>query len=245
MSRALFYLAVIGIAEVVTTFYQPILGIACHSVILVAMLIDSALVDRYFYGRLVLALSLIPLIRIISLSMPLADIPQIWWYPIIYLPLLAAAIVVMRILDYKPMDIGIRFGFIPFQLMIGLVGVGLGILEYIILIPEPLITELTWQTAWLPALIIALTTGFVEEFIFRGVLQKVAVEMFGSWGIVYVSFLFAILHIGFLSWVDVVLVFAIALFFGWIVNRTKSIFGVVLCHGIINIVLFIVAPFYF
>jgi len=245
MPRALFYLAVIGIAEVVTTFYQPILGIACHSVILVAMLVDSALVDRYFYGRLVLALSLIPLIRIISLSMPLADIPQIWWYPIIYLPLLAAAIVVMRILDYKPMDIGIRFGFIPFQLMIGLVGVGLGILEYIILIPEPLITELTWQTAWLPALIIALTTGFVEEFIFRGILQKVAVEMFGGWGIVYVSFLFAILHIGFLSWVDVVLVFAIALFFGWIVNRTKSIFGVVLCHGIINIVLFIVAPFYF
>ncbi len=146
MSRALFYLAVIIIAEVVTTFYQPMLGIACHSVILVAMLIDSALVDRYFYGRLVLALSLIPLIRIISLSMPLADIPQIWWYPIIYLPLLAAAIVVMRILDYKPMDIGIRFGFIPFQLMIGLVGVGLGILEFIILVPEPLITELTWQT---------------------------------------------------------------------------------------------------
>ena len=245
MSRALFYLTVIIIAEVVTTFYQPMLGIACHSVILVAMLIDSALVDRYFYGRLVLALSLIPLIRIISLSMPLADIPQIWWYPIIYLPLLAAAIVVMRILDYKPMDIGIRFGFIPFQLMIGLVGVGLGILEYIILTPEPLITELTWQTAWLPALIIALSTGFVEEFIFRGVLQKVSVEMFGGWGIVYVSFLFAILHIGFLSWVDVVLVFAIALFFGWIVHRTRSIFGVVLCHGIINIVLFIIAPFYF
>ena len=245
MLRALFYLAVIIIAELVTTFYQPMAGIACHAVILVAMLLDAALVDRYFSGRLVMALSLIPLIRIISLSMPLADIPQIWWYPIIYLPLLAAAIVVMRLLDYKPMDVGIRFGFIPFQLMIGLVGVGLGILEYIILTPEPLVTELTWQTAWLPALVLVLTTGFVEELIFRGVLQKVSVEMFGGWGIVYVSFLFAILHIGFLSWVDVILVFAIALFFGWVVNKTRSLFGVILCHGIINIILFIVAPFYF
>ena len=245
MARALLYLAVIIIAEVVTTFYQPILGIACHAVILIAMLIDSALVDRYFSSRLVVALSLIPLIRIISLSMPLADIPQIWWYPIIYVPLLAAAIVVVRLLDYKPMDIGIRFGFVPFQLVIGLAGIGLGILEYIILAPEPLITELSWQTAWLPALILALTTGFVEEFIFRGVLQKVSVEMFGGWGIVYVSFLFAVLHIGFLSWIDVIFVFAIALFFGWVVHKTRSLFGVVLCHGIINIVLFIIAPFYF
>jgi membrane protease YdiL (CAAX protease family) len=151
------------------------------------MLIDAALVDRYFSGRLVLSLSLIPLVRIISLSMPLADIPQIWWYPIIYVPLLAAAIVVMRLLAYKPADIGMSFGFIPFQGIIGLIGIGLGVLEYIILIPEPLITELNWQTAWLPALILALTTGFVEEFIFRGVLQKVSVEMFGGWGIVYVS----------------------------------------------------------
>ena len=245
MARALLYLAVIIIAEVVTTFYQPILGIACHAVILIAMLIDSALVDRYFSSRLVVTLSLIPLIRIISLSMPLADIPQIWWYPIIYVPLLAAAIVVVRLLDYKPMDIGIRFGFVPFQLVIGLAGIGLGILEYIILAPEPLITELSWQTAWLPALILALTTGFVEEFIFRGVLQKVSVEMFGGWGIVYVSFLFAVLHIGFLSWIDVIFVFAIALFFGWVVHKTRSLFGVILCHGIINIVLFIIAPFYF
>jgi hypothetical protein len=245
MTRAFLYLVAIIVAEVVTTFYEPLLGIALHGVLLVAILIDAALVDRYFSCRLVLTLSLIPLIRIISLSMPLADIPQIWWYPIIYLPLLAAAIVVMRLLEYKPSDIGIRFGFIPFQLIIGLVGIGLGILEYRILFPESLITELSWQAAWLPALILALSTGFVEELIFRGILQKVSVDLFGIWGIVYTSILFAILHIGFLSWVDIVFVFAIALFFGWIVHKTRSLLGVILCHGIINIVLFIIAPFYF
>jgi membrane protease YdiL (CAAX protease family) len=245
MVRALLYFAIIILAELLTTFYQPVVGIVLHAVLLGAILIDAALIDRYYHSRLVLALSLIPLVRIISLSMPLADIPQIWWYPIIYLPLMVAAIVVMRLLDYKPIDIGVRFGFVPLQLMIGLAGLGLGILEYIILTPEPLIPELTLQTAWLPALILVLSTGLVEEFIFRGVLQKVSVEMFGGWGIVYVSLLFAILHIGFLSWIDIIFVFAIALFFGWIVHKTRSLLGVILCHGIINIVLFIIAPFYF
>jgi len=94
-------------------------------------------------------------------------------------------------------------------------------------------------------LILLLGTGFVEEFIFRGVLQRSAVEAFGGWGVIYVSLLFAILHIGFLSWIDVVFVFVIALFFGWVVKKTGSLLGVTLSHGITNIVLYLVVPFFF
>ena len=89
------------------------------------------------------------------------------------------------------------------------------------------------------------TTGFVEEFIFRGVLQRSAWERFGWRGLIYVSSLFAILHIGFLSWVDVVFVFGIALFFAWVVKRTGSLLGVTLSHGITNITLYLIAPFLF
>ena len=174
-----------------------------------------------------------------------------WQYTIIYVPLLAAAVVLVRILNYRAGDIGIRFGFLPVQLIIGLVGIGFGIVEYLILTPEPLITELTWQAAWPWALILLLSTGFVEEFIFRGVLQKTAVEAFGGWGIVYISFIFAILHIGWiraespLAILDIVFVFMVALFFGWIVKKTGSLFGVTLSHGVTNIVFFVIAPFFF
>jgi hypothetical protein len=129
--------------------------------------------------------------------------------------------------------------------MVGLTGIGFGLLEYFILAPEPMVAELSWQTALLPALILILSTGFVEELIFRGILQRAAVESFGGWGIVYISSLFAILHIGFLSWVDVVFVFAIAMFFGWVVKKTGSLLGVTLSHGLTNIILFIVAPLLF
>lgn len=255
MVRAIVYLLAIVAAEVVTVVYQPMPGIACYFAILLAVIIDSSLTDKYYYGRLTLSLSLVPLVRIISLSMPLVDIPQLWWYPIIYLPLLAAAIVLARLLDYKPRDVGFSFGYglgsIPVQLLVGLAGIGLGVAEYLTIDAEPLVVDPTWQNAWLPALVLLLTTGFVEEFIFRGVMQRAAAEAFGGWGIVYVSLLFAVLHIGWietaspLSWLDIAFVFVIALFFGWVVKKTGSLLGVTLSHGLTNIVLFIVAPVFF
>lgn len=259
MLRAILYLIAISIAEVIVVVLMPVTGvvaasvagIACHTAILLTVIIDSALSQRSYHWRLVLSLSIVPLVRIISLSMPLAGIDRVWQFAIIYLPLLAAAIVVIRLLELKPGDIGLRFGFIPVQLGVGLVGIGLGFAEYYILavLPgkplfEPLAVAPTWQAAWLPALVLLVSTGFVEELIFRGVLQKTATEFMGGWGIVYVSLIFAVMHVGFLSWPDVAFVFAVALLFGWVVSKTGSILGVTLAHGATNIVLYIVARFF-
>ncbi len=85
MIRALIYLLTITIAEAIVILLEPItgivtasiIGIACHTVILVVAIIDVALINKYFYERLILSLALIPMIRIISLSLPLADISRI------------------------------------------------------------------------------------------------------------------------------------------------------------------------
>ena len=245
MIQAIIYLLAIAVAETVTVLVQPVWGIGFHIAILVALIVHSAMTTGHPYRELLLSLALVPLVRIISLSMPLINIPQIWWYPIIYVPLLVAAVVAMRILNYKAGQVGLTLRWIPVQLVVALTGVAFGIAEYFILVPEAMIAELTWQAAWLPAVILLLGTGFVEELIFRGVLQRSAVQAFSGWGIVYVSLLFAILHMGFLSWLDIIFVFAVALFFGWVVKKTGSLLGVTLSHGLTNIVLFLVAPFFF
>ena len=85
----------------------------------------------------------------------------------------------------------------------------------------------------------------MEEFIFRGVLQRSAWERLGWGGIIYVSVLFAILHVGFLSWVDVIFVFGVAMLFAWIVKRTGSLLGVTLAHALTNVTLYLIAPFIF
>lgn len=237
------YLLVITAAETVTVFFDPLWGILSHLAILVALILQSALAGEHPHRQLILSLALVPLVRVMSLSMPLSGIPQIWWYPIIYAPLVVAAIIVMRLIGYKAKDVGLTVRLLPIQLAIMLVGVLLAVAEYFILTPEPLVSEFTWQEIWLPALLLLVCTGFTEEFIFRGVLQRTAVEAFKGWGIVYVSFLFAILHMGFLSWIDVVFVFVVALFFGWLVKRTGSLLGVTLAHGLTNIGLYLVVPF--
>ena len=248
MKEAIVYLLAIVIAEVITALFPPplgpILGVVGHIVILILLIVHPAIDVRYPHRPLPLSLSLVPLVRIISLSMPLANVPQIWWYPIIYAPLLAAAVIVMRFLNYRPEQVGLTFKWSPLQLAVVLTGIVFGVVEYFILKPEGMIAELSWQAMWLPALILLVCTGFVEELIFRGVLQRAAVKALRWWGVIYVSLLFAVLHVGFLSWLDVVFVFGVALFFGWVVQKTGSLFGVTLAHGVTNIMLFVILPFF-
>ncbi len=245
MKEALVYLLAVTAAEVITTTIEPVWGIFCHIMVLIALILHSALSSRQPHQQLLLSLALVPLVRIISLSMPLANIPGIWWYPIIYVPLLVAAVMVVRIFDFRARDVGLSFRLFPFQLAVALSGLMFGVAEYFILKPEPVVIELTWQEIWLPALIFLVFTGFVEEFIFRGVLQHTALEVFGWRGIIYVSLLFAIVHLIHGSVIDIAFVFVVALFFGWVVKKTGSLLGVTLSHGIANIVLYLVVPFFF
>ena len=74
-------------------------------------------------------------------------------------------------------------------------------------------------------------------------MQSASRDALGKAAILYVSAVFAVLHIGFLSVPDVAFVFVIGLFFAWVVMKTGSILGVTLSHGITNIGLLLVRPF--
>jgi membrane protease YdiL (CAAX protease family) len=245
MNEVIVYLLAITTAEIVTVFLQPLWGIVAHITILVTVIMRSARSADKPQRQLVLALALVPLTRIVSLSMPLVNIPQMWWYPIMYGPLAIAAVVVMRILGYSRGDVGLKLSSLPVQLAVGLTGFGLGMVEYHILKPEAWVYKFILPELWLPALVLGVSTGFVEEFIFRGVLQRGAWERFGWGGLIYVSVIFAVLHVGFLSWIDIIFVFGVALFFAWIVKRTGSLLGVTLAHASTNITLYLIAPFLF
>ena len=244
-------LAVIAAAELLTTYVSPLTGIALHALLLSALMIAGGTweerpasqtpgVNRFLY-----ALTLVPLIRIFSLSMPLISFDQPYWYIMASLPLSAAILVVMAALGLSPRAVGISLGRrLYLQPPIIALGFGLGIAEYYILRPEPLIGELTLREFVVPALILLAATGFLEELLFRGVLQRTAASTLGpAFGVIYVSAVFALLHIGYRSALDMAFVFGIALIYGWAVSKTGSIIGVSLSHGLTNIVLFLVVPF--
>ncbi|MDD2251822.1 MAG: CPBP family glutamic-type intramembrane protease [Dehalococcoidales bacterium] len=245
MKLAIIFFLLISLAESITVFFDPLLGMALFGVILLATLIIPALKDHYRDSRLILSLSLVPMVRIISLSMPLAGLEQIWWFPIMYLPLFLASVVLMYMLGLRFGDVGFKIKPLLANIAIALSGIGLGFIEYLIIRPEPIISDLTWQSGLLAGLILFLTTGLVEELIFRGVMQKTALEHFGSKGIIYTSLIFAVLHLGFLSAADVIFVFFAGLYFAWASMKTGSLAGVILAHGATNTVLFVIAPFFF
>jgi membrane protease YdiL (CAAX protease family) len=239
-----FYMLVITIAEAATTFLNPRLGLVIHGLLLVLILLHTGLGASTGQRKFLLALALAPLIRLMSLSMPLLQFDFMFWYMIIGLPLLISAIVVYRLSGYKPGQVGLGLGKnLPLQLAVATGGVGLGYLEYLILRPEPLVESFSLGSLWLPALILLVFTGFLEEWIFRGLMQRAAVGVLQKIGPWYISLLFAVLHIGYKSWVDLIFVFMVGFGFSLVAQRTRSLLGVTLAHGLTNISLFLIFPF--
>jgi membrane protease YdiL (CAAX protease family) len=237
------YLVAMAVAEVLTALIEPRVGLVLHGVLLTTLLINTALVWRHPGHTLLLSLAFAPLIRLLSLSMPLAGFPRVYWYFIISVPLFAATLVGLRTLGFSMQEVGLTAKALPLQAMVGLTGLTLGYVEYHILRPSPLAQGLAWGELWLPGLILLLSTGFVEELVFRGMMQQAVTKALGVvWGVTYVAALFAVLHVGHLSLLDVAFVFVVALFFGAVKAHTGSIVGVTLAHGLTNILLFLTLP---
>jgi membrane protease YdiL (CAAX protease family) len=241
---ALSYLALITLAELVTTFVSPRAGLVMHSTLLIVLLVHGALTAGDPYHRLLLALVLAPLTRMLSLCLPLVTFPQLYWYLIISIPLGVATVLAARLLGFSRAQLGLTLRRFPLQVLVALTGITFGLVEYLILRPDALIDDPTWRNVLVSGVILMVCTGFAEEVIFRGVIQRASIQALGRFGLLYGAILFAVLHIGYASVLDVVFVFFIALLFGWITEATGSLVGVTVAHGLTNIVLFLVMPFW-
>jgi len=220
------YILLIVLAEVLTSFVNPSYGLLLHSLILLSLLVVSSVTHEEG-----------------SVS-GFASFPRYAWYIIVNVPVLVATVAMMRIRGIGFKDAGVEFGKPGEVAWIALTGIPFGFIDYLILRPESIAAGLSFSGFLLLALGLGFSTGFVEELIFRGLMQPGAVRLFGErGGLVGVSAVFASLHIGWLSLLDLVFVFSVSLFFGYMVLRKGNIIGVTLSHGITNVVLFLVAPY--
>jgi uncharacterized protein len=238
---ALFLEAVVT-AESVTYYLNAAGGLILYFAVLLGLITSGAVTRDLAKRKLWLALGLIPLVRILSLAIPITEISEIYWYILIAIPLLVGVLMVMRVLKYSFDNIGLNVNKAWIQSGVAVSGIGLGAIAYIILKPEGLIGNFSLQTAFYPALILLITTGLIEEMAFRGVIQRAAAAL-GSWGWVYIALIYTILQIGFGSALFCLFSLITSIFFGWIVKRTGSILGVCLAHGLLNIGLYLIFPY--
>jgi uncharacterized protein len=119
----------------------------------------------------------------------------------------------------------------------------LGTIGYFLLKPEALICGVNLPMILSPALVLLISTVFVEEMAFRGVMQRAA-NALGSWDWIYIALIYAILQLGHGSLLFGVLAFLVSLFFGLIVKK-GSIIGVSIAHGLFNIGLYLIFAYTF
>jgi uncharacterized protein len=237
------YLLLVAGAEIASASYTQA-GLILHLSLLAVLLIHAACGADKDQRNLALALALAPMIRVVSLTLPLSRFPQLLWYPILALPLLVAAALITRNTGFLWKDSGLRRHNLPLQLALAIGGLGIGALEYLILRPAPSQIDGSWPGLLLSALILALFTGFTEELIFRGLIQGLAQLVLGRRAALwYVAILFGVLHTGYLSILDVVFVVLVGALFARLVGWSGSLLGVALAHGMANITLFLLMPY--
>jgi uncharacterized protein len=212
--------------------------------LLIGLITHGALAGNESQREFSLSLGIVPLIRIISISLPIMlQISQFIWYIIISIPILSGIFFVARFLKYSPEDVGLNGHDLDVQILVGISGIGLAAIDYFILQPQPFISTSSIQTLIFPVFILLIFTGFMEELAFRGVMQR-ASRAFDPFGWILVAAIYAATQIGYGSILHCAFSFGTALFFGWIVKCTRSIIGVSLCHGVINIGLYIALQFF-
>jgi CAAX protease family protein len=244
------YLALLAIAELAVTFMSPLLVFPLHGGLIALLVAHVAVLERRRPASaesralegLLIALVTAPLIRIISLTLPMTAVDVPYRYVLAGVPMLIGGILAARAAGLGPSEIGLAWHRTGVQIAVICASLAIGLLEYAILRPAAA-APMPWVGGGLlPAIAIGVATGFPEEFIFRGVMQGASRKLVGRWNWIYISAVFAVMHIGYESAIDVGFVFAVGLLFGYVTERTRSILGVSVAHGTANVVLLCIAP---
>lgn len=255
-------LAAIVVAEILiaipdptnpTVFPYQQYGLTVHILLVFSLLFTAVYIqDRDIeLSVFLVALSLAPLIRIFSLSMPrfwgtevTATLP---WLAVVGIPLLTAAAAVAYVQQLPPWLLGLSihsWKVLWVQVGLGLTGLPLGILEYAILREAPWITGESLTQVLYGGLVIFFATGLAEEVIFRGIMLRRAMELLGNrTGVLFVTFVFAAMHIFFRNGYDLTFVFGVGLLYALFVVKTKNLWGAIMSHTLANVMLYLIAPF--
>jgi membrane protease YdiL (CAAX protease family) len=255
---AVFYLGLLTLTEVVTIRVDPVWGIAGFAVLVVGLTVGAlrtakpsglspdgvGLIERR-ETNLRVALLLPPLIGIASLT--LQRFGELGRSGAVVLPALVAAFATMRANGYRRHDAGVS---LPrswwsglFNLIVAASGVGLGYLRFLTSGSGSSPPESVSVAALSAAILLAVGTGFTIEFVYRGILQRAATDLFGQLvGVGYVATLSTVPIIGQRSPLDTGLIFLVAVAFGTAVQLTRSILGVSIAHAIAIFCALVVFP---
>jgi membrane protease YdiL (CAAX protease family) len=218
-------------------------GAIAYTLVLVAFLLAYLAWTSEPARRLLLALALVPIVRLLSLSLPSLLVPVLDWYVLIGIPALLGILLVARTLRLRPADLGLgRPRRIRPHVLAASSGLLLGLPAYLISRPDPMVAIPTPFLIAQAAVILAVFGGFLEELLFRGLIQSVASSVLARGGIIVSSLTTTIMYASSLNVRYILFMTLVAIFFGLVVRRTGSIAGTTGAHAILLVTQLVVWP---
>ena len=245
------YLAIpvvaIAVAELMMYSGERIQAMWIHALILLGLSFSTMFVKNEEIQKTYQALILLPILRLVDLSMPAFYDVKLYNLIFIYSLLAIPVSIAATNQEFTRTQLGITFKkigiYIPLSILLGLL---LGAGEYLIVGEHFLIEDLSVFSLVMLSIIMIFFVGLVEETIFRSILQNRLETVLGNRkGLIITSILFGLMHSGYGNINEILYATFIGILIGYLFYRTRSLPLVTLIHGFINVFFFGIIPLLF
>ena len=227
------YSGLIAVGELAGVLGAGIAGAILDAALVTALLGHYVWGERTAHRNLLPVLALVALLRVLSITAAIPRLPTVTWYITVGGALLIGEILTMRLLaePSEALNLVVRRR----GLDLGLIAAGIpfGFIGYLLLRPLPLMPDATLVQALTGMVGVVVFGGFVEALLFRGILQSVAIESFGSeWaGLLYAASMATVMYIGSGSPLFTLAMGLYGLALGAAILRGGSLWGAAGSHG--------------
>lgn len=236
----------IGLAELLIFAHKIQIAIWVHIGVLIALSLSDIIIKNLKVYRIYQALMLLPILRLVNLSMPVFFNTTLYTFVFVYAPLLVPLALILINQRSSFEHIGITAKNLPVYIILSIpLGFLLGLGEYLVIHPEYLIKELSIVNLLILTFIMVFFVGLVEEIIFRSILQVRLEDALGvKEAVLIAGLLFGLMHSGYGTSHEILYTGFVGLFMGFAFYKTKSLPFVVVLHGLVNVFLFGILPHY-
>jgi len=234
----------IALAELLVFSGKIAAAICVHIGILIALSLSNIYIKDPKVHKIYMPLMLLPLLRLINLSVPIFFNDTLYTFVFIYIPLAIPVIAIIIHQRNSLEEIGITTkNFLLYMVLSVPLGFLLGLGEYLIIRPGYLIPDLTFVNIFILTFIMVFYVGLVEELIFRSILQtRLEKTLSVREALIITSLLFGLMHSGYGTFYEILYTGFVGFFIGFLFYKTKSLPFVAIMHGFANVFLFGVLP---
>ena len=215
-----------------------------HITTIVMLSLSTIFIKNREISRIHQSLMMLPILRLVNLSMPIFFDLTLYSYVFIYGPLLIPIIIIARSQHFTRAEMGLTFNkFWTYTLLSIPLGFLLGLGEYLTIRAGYMIPNLSLLSVLELTFVMVFFVGFIEEIIFRSFIQTRLEEVLGlRKGMIIASLLFGLMHSGYGTPFEMFYTGFVGLFIGSAFQKTRSLPFVGILHGFVNVFLFGIIP---